>query len=68
MLRVIVLDGVGGEVDGADVIVEDQGALFQWTMELLEQLTELGHLSHTICHDAVLGLGAGAGYDRLVLR
>jgi hypothetical protein len=26
MLRALVLDGVGGEVDGADVVAEDEGA------------------------------------------
>jgi hypothetical protein len=36
--------------------------------ELLEQLIELGHLSRAIGHGVVLGLGAGAGDDRLSLR
>ena len=26
MLHALVLDGVGGEVDGADVVAEDEGA------------------------------------------
>jgi hypothetical protein len=26
MLRALVLDGVGGEIDGADVVAEDEGA------------------------------------------
>jgi hypothetical protein len=37
-------------------------------MELLEQLTEPGCLDHAISHDVVLGLGAGARDDRLMLR
>jgi hypothetical protein len=32
MLHALVLDRVGGEVDGADIVIEDQGALCQWTM------------------------------------
>jgi hypothetical protein len=36
MLHTLVLNGVGGEVDGADVVVVDEGALHQWSMELLK--------------------------------
>jgi hypothetical protein len=36
MLRAIVLNGVGGEVDGADVIAVDEGALYQQSMKLLK--------------------------------
>jgi hypothetical protein len=68
MFRALVLDGVGGEVDGADVVAEDQGARGQWTVELLEQLTEPGRLSHAVGHGSIIGLGAGAGDDRLALR
>ena len=67
MFRALVLDGVGGEVDDADVVAEDQGARGQRTVELLEQLAEPGRLIHAVCHGAVLGLGAGAGDDQLVL-
>jgi hypothetical protein len=68
MLRALVLDGVGGEVDGADVVAEDQGARGQRTVELVEELTEPSRLSHAVGHGAVLGLGAGAGVNRLALR
>jgi hypothetical protein len=67
MLRALVLDGVGGEVDGTDVVAENEGAPGQQIVELLEQLTEPGRLSHVVCHDTVLGLDAGAGDDRLAL-
>jgi hypothetical protein len=60
MFHALVLDEVGGEVDDADVVAENQGAHGQQTMELLEQLTEPGHLSHVVGDGAVLGLGAGA--------
>jgi hypothetical protein len=36
MLRTLVLNGVGGEVDGIDVIVVDEGALRQWSVEFLK--------------------------------
>jgi hypothetical protein len=36
MLRALVLNGVGGEVDGANVLVIDESALRQWSMELLK--------------------------------
>jgi hypothetical protein len=37
-------------------------------VELVEQLTEPNRLSHAVGHGAVLGLGAGAGDNRLALR
>jgi hypothetical protein len=36
MLRVLVLNVVGGEVDSADVVTVDDGALHQWSVELLK--------------------------------
>jgi hypothetical protein len=36
MLRALVLNGVGGEVDGADVITVDEGALHQRSVEFLK--------------------------------
>jgi hypothetical protein len=68
MLCTLVLDGVCGEVDSSDIVAENQGVPCQRTMELLEQLTKLGRLSHAVCHGAVLGLGARAGDERLALR
>jgi hypothetical protein len=56
------------EVDGADVVAEDEGARGQRTVELVEELTEPSRLSHAVGHGAVLGLGAGAGDNRLALR
>jgi hypothetical protein len=35
MLRALVLNEVGGEVDNADVVVVDEGALHQRSVELL---------------------------------
>jgi hypothetical protein len=36
MLRALVLNGVGGEVDGVDVIAVDKGVLRQQSMKLLK--------------------------------
>jgi hypothetical protein len=38
MLRALVLDEVGGEVDDDDVVAENQGARGQRTVELLRKL------------------------------
>jgi hypothetical protein len=35
MLHTLVLNGVGGEVDDADVVTVDEGALHQRSVELL---------------------------------
>jgi hypothetical protein len=36
MLHALVLNGVGGEIDGADVVTVDEGALYQRSVELLK--------------------------------
>jgi hypothetical protein len=36
MLCALVLNGVSGEVDGADVVAVDESALRQWSVELLK--------------------------------
>jgi hypothetical protein len=36
MLHALVRNGVGGEVDGADVVIVGEGTLRQWSMKLLK--------------------------------
>jgi hypothetical protein len=36
MLRALVLNGVGGEVNGADIVAVDECTLHRWSMELLK--------------------------------
>jgi hypothetical protein len=36
MLYALVLNRIGGEVDGADVVIVDEGALRQQSMKLLK--------------------------------
>jgi hypothetical protein len=65
MLGMLVLNGVGGEVDGVDIVTVDESALWQWSMDLLEELLEPTSFGHTIGHDMILSLDARAGDDVL---
>jgi hypothetical protein len=67
MLHTLVLNGVGGEVDGTDVIIVDESALWQRSMELLEELPEPTSFSHAVGHDVILSLDARSGDDVLPL-
>jgi hypothetical protein len=67
MLSALMLNGVGGEVHDADIIAVDEGAPRQWGLELVEQLTQPGGLSHIVNNGMILGLGAGAGDNGLPL-
>ena len=68
MLRALVLDRVGGEVNRADVVAVDEGAPSEMTVKLLEELPEPARLRHAVGHGAVLRLSARPGDDVLVLR
>jgi hypothetical protein len=63
----MMLNRVGGEVHGADVVAVDNGAPRRRGLELVEQLTQLSDLSHAVGNDTILGLSAGAGDDGLPL-
>jgi hypothetical protein len=67
-LCALMLDGVGGEVHGADVVTIDKGAPCQQTVQLLEQLTKPRRLGDAISHNAVPDLGAAAEDDWLPFR
>jgi hypothetical protein len=67
MLRALMLNGVGGEVHGADVVAVDESAARWRSLELMQELAQPGGLSHTIGDGTVLGFGAGAGDDSLPL-
>jgi hypothetical protein len=68
MLCTLVLNEIGEEVDGADVVIVDESALQQWSMELLEELLEPTSFSRVVGHDTILSIGARAGDDVLVLE
>jgi hypothetical protein len=67
MLRALMLNGVGGEVHGADVVTVDNDALRRQGLELVEQLSQPNGLSHAVGNDMILGLNARAGDDGLPL-
>jgi hypothetical protein len=54
MLRALMLNGVGGEVHGTDVVAVDESASRWWSLELMQKLAQPGDLSHTIGDDTVL--------------
>jgi hypothetical protein len=68
MLGALVVNRVGGEVDGVDVVVVDQSGPRQGAVQLHKQLTKPTHLYHAIGHDAVLHLSARTRDDVLTLR
>jgi hypothetical protein len=67
VLRALMLHGVGGEVDCADVVAVDEGGALEGTVELVEELSQPGGLCHAVGHGAVLGLSTGARDDGLPL-
>ena len=58
VFHTLMLDGVRGHVDGADVVAEDDRRRRRWSMKLLEKLPKPTRLSHGVSHDAVLGFSA----------
>jgi hypothetical protein len=67
MLRALMLHGIGGEVDGIDVVVVDEGGTLEWAVELVVELAHPRGLRHSVGHGVVLSLCAGAGDDGLPL-
>ena len=62
-----MLNGVGGEVHGTDVAV-DERALGERAVELRQELSELGRLRNAVSDSSVLRLSIGAGDNRLPLE
>jgi hypothetical protein len=67
MLGALMLNGVGREVHGADIIAVDKCAPRWRGLELVEQLTQPGGLRHAISNGTILGLSTGARDDGLPL-
>jgi hypothetical protein len=55
MFCALILNGVGGEVYGADIVTVDESAARWQSLELMQP----GGLSHTIDDDTALAFGAG---------
>lgn len=60
VLGALMLDGVGGHVDGADVVTVDKSSAAQRDVQLQEKLSKSGDLCNSIGDCSVLGLGTGA--------
>jgi hypothetical protein len=60
MFGVLMLDGVGGEVDHIDVVTVDQSGPRQGVMQLLKKLKEPACLHHA-GHDTILRLDTRSG-------
>ena len=67
MLRPLMLNGVGGEIHGADIVAVDERALGERAMKLSQELSKPGRLRHAVSDSTVLRLGTGAGDNRLLL-
>jgi hypothetical protein len=67
ILRALMLNGVGGEVHGADIVAVDESVARWRSLELMQELAQPSGLNHTIGDGTVLGFGAGAGDDSLPL-
>jgi hypothetical protein len=67
MLCMLVLNGVGGELDGADVVAVGESVLWQWSMELLDELPKSTSFSHIVGHGMILCLAVWSRDDVLAL-
>jgi hypothetical protein len=67
MFGSLMLDQVGGEVDGTNVITIDHGGTVKRMTELLQELAQPAGFSNTIRHSPILCLSAGPGHCRLAL-
>jgi len=67
MFGALMLDWIGGHVDGADVIAIHQCGLAEGVVQLLQELTQPGSLGDTINHCAILSFCTRSGDGVLTL-
>jgi hypothetical protein len=67
MLHTLMPNEVGGEVDGANIVTVDKSAIWQQSMELLEELPEPTSFNHAIGHNAIFSIDARPEDDVLTL-
>jgi hypothetical protein len=58
MIGALMLNGVDGELHGADIVAVDEGAPRRRGLELMGQLTQTGGLSHAVGNGTIFGLSA----------
>jgi len=68
VLGALMMNGVGGHVDNADVVAVDQRSMLRWSMELEKKLSQPGDFNNAISHNAILGFGTRSGNRVLPLR
>jgi hypothetical protein len=66
-IRPLMLNRVGGEVNGADVVAVDERALGERAVKLSQELSEPGRLSHAVSNSPILRLSTRAGDNQLSL-
>jgi len=67
MLHALMLNGVGGEVAGADIVVVDEACGVQGMVKFLEQLPQPSGFSDAVSNSPVFSLGTGSGDSGLPL-
>jgi len=67
MLGPLVLNGVGGQINGTDIVTVHNGGSPKRAMDLMEELTQPTRLHNSICDSAILGLCTGSRDCRLTL-
>ena len=60
VLRAAMMNGVGGKIDGRDVIIVYHRSLRNVMMQLLKQLWQSSALGDDVSYNSVLCLGTGA--------
>jgi hypothetical protein len=67
MFSALVLDWVGGEVNGTDVVTINNGGTAERAAKLTKQLSQPTGFSDAICHASILGLSTRTGHCCLTL-
>jgi hypothetical protein len=60
MLRALMLNRVGGHVDGADVVTIYQSCMVKGSTKLLEELVQPSRFSDPVSHCAILCFSTGS--------
>jgi hypothetical protein len=67
MLRLVMLNRVGGEVHSTNVVAVNKCGLGEWAMELSQELLKPRRLCDTVSNSTVLRLSTGARDNLLPL-